>query len=83
MCHFLNLYVSYAHTLLSPRVQQMLADIAGDEIYGQLRVDFCGLDGRMPHHHLKHLLGHAFAKDDGTGEGMAGHAGFSNFPIIS
>ena len=44
MCHFLNLYVSYAHTLLSPRVQQMLADIAGDEIYGQLRVDFCGFD---------------------------------------
>ena len=71
MCKYLNRLAPENHRPLFPRVKQLLVDISRNEIYGQLRVDFCGLDGRMPHHHLKHLLGHAFAKDDGTGEGMA------------
>ena len=56
-----------------PNIQEMCIDISSHKLQWKLSVDFSCLDGSMPHHHLKHLLGYTLAKDDGTGKSVPRH----------
>ena len=50
-----------------PNIQEMCIDISSHKLQWKLSVDFSCLDGSMPHHHLKHLLGYTLATVDCSG----------------